>query len=191
MECWVRTNVSVLWWFLRMSSSYSYAISRLSSQICFKWNIERILLGKTYINCSLASRSAAPQLILILVTNRLWSSLESSQETKPVVQLIPVNLIKISFYVTLGDRYTYFEKLILPFDSTTWMLLIISFITGYFTIFIIYLCPKFCQHFVFGTRVRDPSLNLAQIFFGIGMVEILQDSYSWNFVIFCLIIRTA
>lgn len=69
-----------------------------------------------HINCSLTGRSEAPQLILILVTNRYWSSLTSSQELK--LQLIPVNFMRVTFYVTLAEKYTYFDKLILPFDGT-------------------------------------------------------------------------
>lgn len=101
---------------------------------------------------------------------------------------------RFGYCVTFGAKYGALEKMIMPFDDATWYLVISSFAIGFFTILILYSLPQYCQHFVFGTYVRNPSLNLMQIFFGIGLVETPGRNFSrylfTMFTLFCLIIRT-
>jgi hypothetical protein len=97
--------------------------------------------------------------------------------------------------VTKGLAYTPMEKLILPFDLETWIMIIVTFAIGFLTIFIIYRCDRYVQRFVFGTFVRDPSLTLTSIFFGIGVTRLPTRNFSryllMVFTLYCLIIRTA
>jgi hypothetical protein len=56
-------------------------------------------------------------------------------------------------------------------DELTWTMVILTFIIGYLTIFFLYQFPRYVQQFVFGTFNQHPSLHLAQIFFGISLVQ--------------------
>jgi hypothetical protein len=108
---------------------------------------------------------------------------------------LPLSTDHITFIVTRGSEYTPFEKLLLPFDLETWIMVIITFIIGYLTILIIYQCPQYVQDFVFGSSIRDPSMSLAQIFFGIGLIQTPSRNFArflfMMFTLYCLIIRTA
>jgi hypothetical protein len=64
----------------------------------------------------------------------------------------PVMVIPNTFVVTSGLPYNPTEKLILPFNEATWIMIIISMFTGVLTIAIIYQFPKNIQNFVFGRQ---------------------------------------
>jgi hypothetical protein len=40
----------------------------------------------------------------------------------------------LTFIISQGEKFTPFEKLILPFDLPTWIMVILTFIIGYLTI---------------------------------------------------------
>jgi hypothetical protein len=107
----------------------------------------------------------------------------------------PVYHVQYAYLVTKGLSYTPMEKLLLPFDLETWIMIIITFAIGFLTILIIYRCNKTIQRFVFGTYVRDPSLYLTSIFFGIGVTRLPGRNFArflfMVFTLYCLIIRTA
>lgn len=107
----------------------------------------------------------------------------------------PLRYAYLTFVVSPGQQYTPFEKLILPFDETTWILIIVTFVIGYLTILIVYQFSKNVRDAVFGENIRDPSLGLAQIFFGIGLIRTPGKFFSrflfMSFSLYCLIIRTA
>jgi hypothetical protein len=106
----------------------------------------------------------------------------------------PVHFVQYGFAVTKGLSYTPMEKLLLPFDLETWIMILITFAIGFLTIFIIYRCNRFVQRFVFGTFVQDPSLYLTSIFFGIGVTRLPGRNFArylmMIFTLYCLIIRT-
>lgn len=64
------------------------------------------------------------------------------------------------FLIPLGQPYTSFEKLFMPFDFDVWIWMIITLSSGVTTILIVKLAPKSVQHFVFGRRVRSPIMNM-------------------------------
>jgi hypothetical protein len=107
----------------------------------------------------------------------------------------PISYGHLTFLVSHGQQYTPFEKLFLPFDLFTWIMIIITFFIGYFTILIIYQFPQNVQNFVFGRNNRQPSLSLTQIFFGIGLIRTPGRNFARfifiSFTLYCLIIRTA
>jgi hypothetical protein len=107
----------------------------------------------------------------------------------------PIMYQEFETVVTKGLAYTPIEKLFLPFDLETWIMIMITFAIGFLTIFIIYRCNRFVQRFVFGTFVRDPSLYLTSIFFGIGVTRLPTRNFArylfMVFTLYCLIIRTA
>lgn len=95
---------------------------------------------------------------------------------------------------TPGELYTPYEKLWLPFDDVTWMLLILTFFIATSTILIIYRVQKIVQEKFFGENVKTPMLNLVSTFFGISQNK-LPLSHIPRFMLifyifFCLIFRT-
>ncbi|KAG5668377.1 hypothetical protein PVAND_016317 [Polypedilum vanderplanki] len=99
------------------------------------------------------------------------------------------------FLYILGELYTPYEKLLLPFDFDTWMLLIFTFTSALSIIFIINRLTKPIQQIVFGKKVQTPSLNVIGTFFGIGQLREPENNFGRllliNFLLFCLVIRNA
>jgi hypothetical protein len=112
-----------------------------------------------------------------------------------LAETYPIYYMQYAFIATKGISYTPMEKLFLPFDLETWIMILITFAIGFLTIFIIYRCNRFVQRFVFGTFVQDPSLYLTSIFFGIGVTRLPGRNFArylfMIFTLYCLIIRTA
>lgn len=71
---------------------------------------------------------------------------------------------ELAFMTLRQAELTPQEKLILPFDSATWCMVIASICFGYIVIFIIYRLPLSMQQIVLGIDNRNPSLHLTQIF---------------------------
>lgn len=94
-----------------------------------------------------------------------------------------------------GEDYSGYEKLIFPFDIPTWLLIVITFLAAYVTIFFVNLSTLTIKHFVFGKNVSTPSLNVAVIFSGSSLTTLPTKNFSRflviSFVIYSLIIRTA
>jgi hypothetical protein len=102
--------------------------------------------------------------------------------------------IKYNLFVTPGDPYTPYEKLFLPFDLITWILLAATFGITFLTIFIINRLPRSARSFVYGSKIFTPTLNVISIFFGISQARLPTENFSRLililFVFFCLIFRT-
>ncbi|KAL7025525.1 hypothetical protein ACKWTF_013513 [Chironomus riparius] len=102
--------------------------------------------------------------------------------------------IKYNLFVTPGDPYSPYEKLFLPFDLTTWILLVSTFGITFITIFIINHLPRSARNFVYGRKIETPTLNVISIFFGISQARLPTENFSRFililFIYFCLIFRT-
>jgi hypothetical protein len=102
--------------------------------------------------------------------------------------------ISVDIYVSPPEFYTNFEKLLLPFDDTTWILLMSIFISTTIFIFIMKLMPETFRTLFYGDGIHTPGLNATQIFFGIGLTKLPTRSTSRFiliiFVMFCLILRS-
>lgn len=100
----------------------------------------------------------------------------------------------IGLYVTPSEYYDSFEKLLLPFDVWTWILLLATFITINIVLFAMRFTSKEVKKFVFGCGIKTPGLNVLRIFFGIGQTKLPNESILRFilifFVMFCLIMRT-
>ncbi|KAL7010820.1 hypothetical protein ACKWTF_013961 [Chironomus riparius] len=96
--------------------------------------------------------------------------------------------------VTPGPLYTSYEKLLLPFDVMTWILLTSTFLAAFVTIFVIYMLPKSIQNIFYGANVKIPALNVLSTFFGIQQHQVPKQDFPrfilMNFILFCLIFRT-
>jgi hypothetical protein len=99
------------------------------------------------------------------------------------------------FVITPGEKYSSYEKLLLPFDAETWTYLAITFGVAFLTVFIVNLMPKNVQDLVYGKGINTPSFNIAGSFFGTSQRRVPTENFPRillvHFVIFCLIFRTA
>ncbi|CAG9811684.1 unnamed protein product [Chironomus riparius] len=102
--------------------------------------------------------------------------------------------VKFTIYTTPADVYTPYEKLLLPFDTETWILLFVTFVVTILSIFIINRLSKGTQNIVYGKRVENPIWNVISIFFGISQTKLPTTSFPRFililFIVFCLIFRT-
>lgn len=95
-----------------------------------------------------------------------------------------------------GEAYSELEKLFLPFDSATWIMIITVFFSGFLTISFLKLkLLSEQQRFVFGSRVKTPIFNMVTAFFGQSQNILPGRNFAryhlMLFILFCLIIRTA
>lgn len=87
-----------------------------------------------------------------------------------------------------------YEKLVYPFTLLVWMLILTCFFIGFLVILIIKHQPQSVRAFVFGKRVKHPSLNLIAGFIG-GTQRILPGRnfarfLLMSFLMYSLVIRT-
>ncbi|KAG5672231.1 hypothetical protein PVAND_002373 [Polypedilum vanderplanki] len=98
------------------------------------------------------------------------------------------------FAITPGELYTTYEKLLLPFDFTTWIFLILTFITAFSFISMFNLAKRNIKDLIYGKSIKHPALNVVSIFFGIALKKIAKENVSRIllilFIWFCLIFRT-
>ncbi|KAG5668781.1 hypothetical protein PVAND_016707 [Polypedilum vanderplanki] len=106
----------------------------------------------------------------------------------------PIYTMEIYYLVTQNDLYTNYEKLLMPFDLITWILLTIVLFLTFCIIFVSYLCPRKFQMLVFGEGIRNPSYNALGVIFGIGQLRLPHKFFNrvilLIFLWFCLIFRT-
>lgn len=112
-----------------------------------------------------------------------------------------VSLLVFPFYheafgimVATGESYSSFEKMILPFDAETWLLIGVFFISGFITILIVKTRHIGWQNFVFGSKVQTPIFNMFVAIFGQGQNILPGRCFAryllMMFIILCLVIRT-
>jgi hypothetical protein len=99
------------------------------------------------------------------------------------------------FIIPQSEAYNSYEKLIMPFDDTTWYLLILTFSLAFIVIFIARYTSQSVRNRIFGTGIHSPAFNVVGAFFGIGQVRLPVETVPrfilTVFIFFCLIIRTA
>jgi hypothetical protein len=97
--------------------------------------------------------------------------------------------------ITPSDSYTSYEKLAMPFDKTTWVLLGLTFGAAFAVTVIVNKQSRWIQDIVYGKNVRMPGYNIVSIFFGIGQSKVPMSNFPriilLLFIWFCLIFRTA
>jgi hypothetical protein len=100
----------------------------------------------------------------------------------------------IYFVVPPGRDYTSFEKLIYPFELTSWIFILMFLLIGIFVIFIIERRSIIIQNFVFANDVKSPYLNMLNGIIG-GSQHVLPK-YNFarfilmNFLLYSIVIRT-
>ncbi|KAG5668282.1 hypothetical protein PVAND_016229 [Polypedilum vanderplanki] len=98
------------------------------------------------------------------------------------------------FLVSLNDKLTNYEKLLKPFDDTTWILLAITFSLTFITIFASQFLQKWQKTLLYGEGINNPAYNALGIIFGISQLRLPLESGNRMmlalFIGFCLIFRT-
>ncbi|KAL7014624.1 hypothetical protein ACKWTF_016034 [Chironomus riparius] len=96
-------------------------------------------------------------------------------------------------YVPPGDLYTSFEKIVLPFDSETWISIGITLLVAILTTFVIRR-TKFQRLFSSASK-HSSFFDIYCIVFGIGQTKQPYRNFGriilTSFVLWCLVIRTA
>jgi hypothetical protein len=107
---------------------------------------------------------------------------------------LPVVDTETYLLVTQAEFYTPYERLFLPFDIQTWILLTVTFLITFLVIIVINRLSESTQQIVYGHEVKNPFLNVVSIFFGISQTRLPVESFPRFilvlFVFFCLIFRT-
>jgi hypothetical protein len=97
--------------------------------------------------------------------------------------------------ITRPSSLTSYEKLAMPFDKTTWVLLGLTFFAAFAVTVIVNKQPRWIQDIVYGKNVRMPEYNIVSIFFGIGQSKLPMLNFPRIilvlFIWFCFIFRTA
>lgn len=95
----------------------------------------------------------------------------------------------------VGRRYTELEKLFLPFDEYTWCLVTLTFAVAFLTTFGVRFVRPQVRNFIIGRGVRNPSLNIAVIWFGLSQINLPPRNFARflviQFIFYSLIMRTA
>lgn len=94
----------------------------------------------------------------------------TSESLKLIFNTLPFVYENSYIAVPPGEDYTGYEKLLLPFDRTTWVLIALTFSFAFVIIFLLSNANQVSRDFVFGRNVRTPSLNVTRIIFGISQV---------------------
>ncbi|KAG5667880.1 hypothetical protein PVAND_015846 [Polypedilum vanderplanki] len=108
--------------------------------------------------------------------------------------LQPVFVDNYHFIVSQNDFYTNYEKMLFPFDTTTWILILFTYGLTFGIIFGLQYSPKWIKNAFFGKDNKQPGYNALGAFFGVAFVGLPRESLSRYILIiyiwFCLIIRT-
>lgn len=108
--------------------------------------------------------------------------------------MYPIRFVERFMAFPPGEEYDGYEKLVLPFDGSTWFWTAFTFALAFATVAIAKV-SKPLENFVKESFASTPSLNIVGAFFGISQIKIPSKSFARyvfiNLIIFSLIIRTA
>jgi hypothetical protein len=115
--------------------------------------------------------------------------IHKGENTQPYYNVDEVMVIPIS------ASYNNYEKMLFPFDKTTWVLLIVTFCIAIFLVWIIKLLSIEHQILIFKVRIQASFIDVLSIFFGVAQTRQSTTFVTrFIFLIFifsCLIFRTA
>lgn len=102
--------------------------------------------------------------------------------------------IPLIIMTPLGEPLSAFEKLFQPFQSIVWICLSVTFAVGFLVITIINCQSKKVKSFIFGDGIRNPYMNMINVFLG-GSQHLLPKrnfarSLVMMFMLFCLVQRS-
>ncbi|KAG5669462.1 hypothetical protein PVAND_017349 [Polypedilum vanderplanki] len=99
----------------------------------------------------------------------------------------PCGSTEYYYLVTENDLYTNYEKLFMPFDETTWILLSVTILLTFLIIFGTHYCPQWIR-----TLIHGAGYNVLGIIFGIPQLNLPNESvnrfaillFIWFWVVF-------
>jgi hypothetical protein len=98
---------------------------------------------------------------------------------------------KVSIFLTQREPYSVNEKLLLPFDDTTWIFFVAFLLYTFMSIIVIKLVSRRFQHMLYET----PAFNFVGTLFGISQITLPDANFSrillMTFILYCLVLRTA
>ncbi|KAL7013177.1 hypothetical protein ACKWTF_015235 [Chironomus riparius] len=104
--------------------------------------------------------------------------------------LMPIYPYEYIIVTTPSEYYTNYEKLLLPFDVTTWILIIIAFLTSFLMISLMEIFHKLSNL----RSLHSSFVNVIQVIFGNSVKrpprKVLQRVVMILFIFLCLIFRT-
>lgn len=107
------------------------------------------------------------------------------------------NIFENDFEIILAtpaEKYSVYEKFALPFDTETWILIFVTFLVTFSTIFVVNCLSQSVRNVVFGEMINNPFWNVVSIFFGISQTKLPAVTFARFilalFIWFCLIFRT-
>lgn len=118
-----------------------------------------------------------------LVISDCWLKANRLKFFESTTSYVGQNLV---FVIPPGRELTSIEKLIYPFALSVWFFVIISFLVGFFVIFVVKQRSKAVQNFVFGSAVKTPNLYLFIGFIG-GSQNILPQRNFARFLLMALL----
>lgn len=120
---------------------------------------------------------------------RIWR-VPFMTEDKDMHMVMPIFPFEYIMVTTPSEFYTNYEKLLLPFDVTTWILMLIAFLVSFSLIFLMEIFRKVFR--LHNNRVSP--LNVVQVIFGNTVKKpprkVLQRVILILFIFLCLIFRT-
>lgn len=134
---------------------------------------------------------------LILRKRNLKTYYYDNQQMQDTMQIVdtPIMESEYKMIITPAKSFNSYEKLILPFDKTTWFLLIATFCSAFGVVLLINLMRRTVQDLIYGADVRMAGFNIVQIFFGMGQMRLPNKWFPQLllvlFITFCFIFRTA
>ncbi|KAG5671334.1 hypothetical protein PVAND_001537 [Polypedilum vanderplanki] len=107
---------------------------------------------------------------------------------------LPFTDVEYYYLISYNDLYNNYEKLLFPFDATTWLLLLFTFGLTFITIIVLRFASQYIRTIIYGKGVQTPGFNALSIFFGISQIKLPNESLCrfvlLNFIWFCLMFRT-
>lgn len=106
----------------------------------------------------------------------------------------PVAAGKFTFFIPPGELLTQLEKMVQPFQTDSWIAIIVTLLVAFVILQVINLLPIRIQNFCYGRNIRTPTLNLIEIFLCGGQNKIPLRNFArfilMLFLWWTLIIRT-
>ena len=97
--------------------------------------------------------------------------------------------------VPSGEDYNCYEKLLLPFDEGTWIMIVIVFFAATLIISVVNVTTQEIKDFIYGRNVNVPYLNVIAQFFGLSQAVLPKRNFArflvLLYILYSLIIRTA
>ncbi|KAG5671310.1 hypothetical protein PVAND_001515 [Polypedilum vanderplanki] len=107
---------------------------------------------------------------------------------------LPFTDTEYFYLISYNDLYNNYEKLLFPFDATTWLLLLLTFGLTLITILVLRFASQYIRTIIYGKGVKTPGFNALSIFFGISQIKLPTELFCRIililFIWFCLMFRT-